>query len=184
MKRILRKRPSPAMIVAVVAMVMAFGGTAYAKIVITGKNVRNSSLVGADIKNKSLGGKDVKNDYLGRVPIKEERLDASKFGQVNSAKVADGVNRAAAVTATGTKVRSRGVSATARTGEGQYQVTFDRDVRGCYYFATISAPGAAAPGTGQIGVTQLSTNANAVKVITRNSGGTLADRPFHIIASC
>jgi hypothetical protein len=184
MKRILRKRPSAAMIVAVVAMVMALGGTAYASIVITGKNVRNGSLVGADIKNKSLGGKDIKNDYLGRVPIKEERLDASKFGQVNSSKVADGVNRAAAVASNGSKVRSRGVSATARTGEGNYQVTFDRDVRSCYYFATISDPGTSLPGTGQIGVTALGSNANAVKVITRDSTGTLADRPFHIIASC
>jgi hypothetical protein len=87
MKRFLRL-PSPAMIVALAALFLALGGSAYAALVITGKNVRNNSLEGADIKNKALAGRDIKNDSLGRIPIKEERLDASKFGTVkNSAAV-------------------------------------------------------------------------------------------------
>jgi hypothetical protein len=90
MKRFTRL-PLPALVVAVVALVMALGGSAYAAIVITGKNVRNGTLVGADIKNKSLAGKDIKNDSLGRIPIKEERLDAAKLGKVKSATDADGV---------------------------------------------------------------------------------------------
>jgi hypothetical protein len=88
MKRFLRL-PSPALLVALAALFVALGGSAYAALVITGKNVRNNSLVGADIKNKALAGRDIKNDSLGRIPIKEERLDASKIGTVkNSAAVA------------------------------------------------------------------------------------------------
>lgn len=98
MKRILRGRPSPALIVSCAALFVALGGSAYA-LTITGANVRNNSLTGADIRdvkggdlrNYSATGKDVKRDSLGRVPIKEERLDASKIGKVASAASADGV---------------------------------------------------------------------------------------------
>ncbi len=56
----LRFRPSPALAVAFVALLVALGGTAYAAIVVTGKNVRNGSLTGADIKDGSLGRTDVR----------------------------------------------------------------------------------------------------------------------------
>lgn len=186
MKRILRKRPSAAMIVAVVALFAALGGTAYAKIVITGKNVRNNSLVGADIKNKALAGRDIKNDSLGRVPIKEERLTASKFGQVNSSKVADGVNRQAVVSATGALSRARGVTSSGRSGgaAGEYTVVFNRDVRTCAYFVSIGGTSTTGAGNGEIGSSSQSGNANAVHVSTADSDGVAADKPFHVIASC
>lgn len=98
MKRVLRRRPSPALIVSAIALFVALGGSAYA-LTITGANVRNNSLTGADIRdvkggdlrNYSATGKDIKRDSLGRVPIKEERLDASKIGKVKTAASADGV---------------------------------------------------------------------------------------------
>ena len=88
MKRILRRRPSPALIVSAIALFAALGGTAYA-LTITGANIVNGTVRGADVKNYSLTGKDIKRDSLGRVPIKEERLDASKLGKVKSAADAD-----------------------------------------------------------------------------------------------
>jgi hypothetical protein len=84
----------------------------------------------------------------------------------------------------GGAVRSRGVTSTARTGLGQYQAIFDRDVRNCAYFATLGDESAAAPGIGQIAVTSAAGNVNGVRVITRNSAGELADRSFHLTASC
>lgn len=50
--------PSPAMAVAVTALVVALGGTSYAAITITGAHVRDNSLTGADIRNHSLTGAD------------------------------------------------------------------------------------------------------------------------------
>ncbi len=102
-----RLRPSPAMLVALLALVMACAGTSYAAITITGKNVKNNSLTGKDIKNGSATGKDVKNrslteadvkagslsgasvkgDSLGGGQVDEAGLDASKLGTV--AKAAD-----------------------------------------------------------------------------------------------
>ena len=93
MKRILRRRPSPALIISCIALFAALGGTAYA-LTITGASVRNNSLTGADIRdvkggdirNYSITGKDIGKDSLGRVPIKEERLDAAKIGTVKNAE--------------------------------------------------------------------------------------------------
>jgi hypothetical protein len=67
-------RPSPALIVAIVALFMALGGTSYAALKITGKNVVNSSLTGFDIKNKSLGPKEHKPNSLGGAQINEALL--------------------------------------------------------------------------------------------------------------
>jgi len=57
-------RPSGAMIVALVAVVLACAGTATAAKLITGKDIKNSSVTGADIKNSSLKSADVKNGSL------------------------------------------------------------------------------------------------------------------------
>jgi hypothetical protein len=96
MKRILRRRPSPAVAVSFVALFVALGGSAYA-LTITGANIKTNSVTGTDlrdikggdIRNYSIRGKDIGKDSLGRVPIKEERLDASKFGKVKNAADAD-----------------------------------------------------------------------------------------------
>jgi hypothetical protein len=69
-------KPSPAMVVALLALVIAIGGTATAATyvitssqqikdgAVTGADVKNSSLTGADVKNRSLS----KNDFAGSLP--------------------------------------------------------------------------------------------------------------------
>lgn len=59
-----RRRPQPALVISLVALFVALGGTSYAAISITGSNVRNGSLSGADIKNGSIRGTDVRNGSL------------------------------------------------------------------------------------------------------------------------
>lgn len=53
------RRPSPALAVALLALFVALGGTGYAAIKVTGRNVVNSSLTGADIRNGSLSIADL-----------------------------------------------------------------------------------------------------------------------------
>ena len=67
-------RPSFSMVVAFVALFAALGGTSYAALKITGKNVENSSLTGVDIKNKSLEEKELEPDALTGGRIKESTL--------------------------------------------------------------------------------------------------------------
>jgi hypothetical protein len=61
-----RLRISPATVIALLALVVALGGTSYAALKITGKDVRDSSLTGRDIKNRSLGAADFKAGALPR----------------------------------------------------------------------------------------------------------------------
>jgi len=60
----LRRRLSYANVAATLALFVALGGTSYAALTITGKNVKNSSLTGADVKNSSLKTSDIKNSSL------------------------------------------------------------------------------------------------------------------------
>jgi hypothetical protein len=59
-----RRRPSPALVIALVALFVSLGGTSYAAITITGGNVKNGTLSSADVKNNSLTSADIKNGSL------------------------------------------------------------------------------------------------------------------------
>ena len=61
----LRTRLTYANVVATLALFVALGGSSYAAITITGKNVKDSSLTGKDIKNNSVTGADVKGIKSG-----------------------------------------------------------------------------------------------------------------------
>jgi hypothetical protein len=180
MARFRRFLPSPAMVVALIALVMSLGGSAYA-LVITGKSIKNGSVTGKDIRNRSLSGNEVRRDRLGGGSIKESTL-----GPVPVAVLAAGGTRYAVVNAGGQAVRSRGATSAARTGDGRYQVIFDGDVRNCAYFATIADPSAAGPPqNSQISVASLASNVNGVSIRTENgTNGAEANRGFHLIVMC
>ena len=79
-------RPSAALVVAMVALFMALGGTSYAALKITGKNVANSTLTGLDVKNRSLGPQEIKPESLTG-----NQIDESQLGPVPTAANADTV---------------------------------------------------------------------------------------------
>ncbi len=172
--------PSPAMVVALVALFVAMGGSAYA-LVITGKSIRNGTVTGKDLKNGSLTGSEGKKDSWGGGAIKESTL-----GTVPSAFIAVGATRYAVVNAGGQAVRGRDVSSAARTSAGRYQVIFGGDVRNCGYYATLGDPTASAPPQGgHVSVASLASNVNGVAIRTENGGnGQEVDKPFHLIVLC
>jgi hypothetical protein len=57
MSSIMKGRPSPALVVAIVALFVAFSGTATAALVMTGKNIKNGTITGKDVKNRTLDTK-------------------------------------------------------------------------------------------------------------------------------
>ena len=59
MARIRRLIPSPAMAVALVALFMAMGGSAYA-LVITSGSIKNNTIRSVDVRNGGLLGKDLR----------------------------------------------------------------------------------------------------------------------------
>jgi hypothetical protein len=68
MLRALRDRFTYANVTATLALFIALGGSSYAALQITGKQVRNHSLTGRDIKKNSIRGRQVKERSLGVVP--------------------------------------------------------------------------------------------------------------------
>ena len=183
MKRFLRT-PSPSMVVACVALFVSLGGVSYAVATIDSGDIVNGSIRNRDFKDGTLRGQEAKPDGFGPNAIKEQSLDATKLRQVPSAVLAEGVVRHAVISDLGATVRGRGVASSAQTGTGQYQVIFDRDVRACTYFATLGDESASGPGTGQIAVTSAATSVNGVRVVTRGSDGTQANRSFHLLVNC
>jgi hypothetical protein len=186
MKRRLRA-PSPAMVVALIALFVSLGGSAYAVATIGSDDIINGSIRNRDFKDGTLRGNEAKREGFGGGAIKESTLDATKIKQVPSAVgsvVTDGVARHAVVSQVGGTVRHRGATSSARLETGRYQVIFDRDVRNCVYAGTLGDESAAGPGQGQIAVTSEPNNVNGVRVVTRDSAGALADRSFHLIVSC
>jgi hypothetical protein len=182
--------PSPSLVIACVALFVALGGVAYAASTIGSDDIIDGSIRNRDFKDGTLRGQEAKRNGFGGGAIKEKSLDAAqlradKIGKVNNAGSADGLTRQAVVTATGTLSRGSGTTSTTRTGDGQYQVVFDADVKSCAYFATLADTADGSPPAGEVAVSSLAGNANGVLVVTRDStGATTADRPFHLIVSC
>ncbi len=83
-------RPSPSMAVALLALFVALGGTSWAAIKITGRNVVNSSLTGADISNESIGTRDVKGLRLRDFAKGQAPKDGAKGDPGTPGK--DGIN--------------------------------------------------------------------------------------------
>ena len=167
------------MAVALLALFMAMGGSAYA-LVVTSGSIKNNTIRSQDVRNGGLVGKDARVDGFGGRAIKESTL-----ATVPGASIAHGSAHFAVVNAGGQQVRARGTTSAARTAEGRYQVIFDRDVRGCAYHATVGGPTAAAPPTnGLVSVSSLASNVNGVDITTENRNGTTTNKPFHLLVLC
>lgn len=57
------------MVIALVALFVALGGTGYAALTITSKDVKDNSLTGKDVRNSSITGQDVKDGSLAAADI-------------------------------------------------------------------------------------------------------------------
>src|SRR5262249_7485823 len=60
--------PSPAMVVAIVALVVALAGTAYAAQHINGGAIKKQTIGGGKLKHKTLTGFQINTDKLGVIP--------------------------------------------------------------------------------------------------------------------
>jgi hypothetical protein len=83
MDRFARRRPSAAMIVALLALFVALGGPAEAARVINGKLLQRGSVTGKAIKNRSIGMRD-----LSKASIRT--LKSTPAGSITEAQLANG----------------------------------------------------------------------------------------------
>jgi hypothetical protein len=61
MGHLLRQRPSPAMIVALIALFVALGGSSYAALKVGSKNIKTGAVSSRAIANNSVRSADVRN---------------------------------------------------------------------------------------------------------------------------
>lgn len=83
MKR-LRDKLSYANVVATLALFVALGGSSYAALTITGRDVKDGSLTARDIKRNALGGQRVKESTLGTV---RRARDANRLGGLTARRL-------------------------------------------------------------------------------------------------
>jgi hypothetical protein len=85
MRRILKQRPSPSMVVAFIALLVALGGTGYAATQLPNKSVgskqlKNNAVTAKKIKSGAVNSKKVKNGSLLRADFKSGQLPAGPQG--------------------------------------------------------------------------------------------------------
>jgi hypothetical protein len=80
----LRRRLSYANVMATLAVFIALGGSSYAALTISGRDVVNGSLTGRDLKRDTLGGGRIKESRLSKV---KQARNADRLGGVTAARL-------------------------------------------------------------------------------------------------
>jgi hypothetical protein len=99
MRRILRHRPSPAMVIACVALTVALGGTSYAAVSLPRnsvgtKQLKRNAVTSIKIKNNSVTGADVLESSLGRVRSATSAVNATNATTATTAASATNATNA------------------------------------------------------------------------------------------
>ena len=74
------RRPSPAMVVALIALFVALGGSSYAALRIGSKQIKNNSVRSGDLRNNDVSTKDIRNRSLLEQDFKAGQLPAGPAG--------------------------------------------------------------------------------------------------------
>jgi hypothetical protein len=185
-------------VVAYAALAVALGGTSYAAV-----SLPRNSVGTPQLKANAVVSSKVKNGSLLRADFKAGQIPAGATGPAGPTGPAGAAGPAGSAGATGATgatgpagtplwavigsdgslARGQGVTSTSHVGAGSYDVVFNQDVDKCGYMATIG-PSGTGTASGDVDVASLLGNTKGIYVETRDSGGTLTDRPFHLAVVC
>jgi hypothetical protein len=137
------RRPSPALIVSIVAVIMAGGGGAYAATKISGKNIKKGTIPLSAMSSSAKNALKGQTGPAGAQGAQGPQGPQGAQGPQGPAG-ASAVKYWAFILENGTVSRSSGnVTSNLSTNGGtnaQYHVTFPGDVRNCSYQVTASDP--------------------------------------------
>jgi hypothetical protein len=167
------KRPSPAMVVALIALIAALAGTAYAAQRINGGAIVKQSIGGGKLKKKTLTGFQINTAKLGTVPF--AKVSTHTFWAVVHNPGGQG-NAALA--------RASGPNIAATEGGGAVTVSFPFNVSVCADVAARNNAGTANPQSGYAQTNTSPANPNAIEVHTRDKAGGNEDADFDLIVIC
>jgi len=173
MRKLRKLHPSPAMVVAVTALVVALAGTAYAAQTINGGAIKKQTIGGGKLKQKTLTGYQINTNKLGIVPS-AKRAAHTYWAVVN--------NPGSPGNATLARASDAGI--TAAEGGGAVSVIFPVNISGCANVAGRDNAGTTVPNAGYAQTNTSPANPNAVEVHTRDKAGTNEDADFHLIVVC
>lgn len=173
MNKLKKARPSPAMVVAVIALVAALAGTAYAAGQINGGAIVKQSIGAGKLKKKTLTGFQINTNKLGVVP------SAKRAAHTYWAVVNNPVNPTNATLA---RASDAGISAV--EAGGAVNVIFPVNVSGCANVSSRNNAGTSVPNSGYAQTNINPANPNAVEVHTRDKAGANEDADFHLIVVC
>ena len=177
-------------VMATAAVFVALGGSSYAALKITGRDVRDSSLTGKDVER--LTGADVVDGSLRASDFAPGQLPRGQTG-APGAPGKDATNLFGYI-----REQSQGgndatvdygkgvVAVDDRPDKGIYFVTFDRSVTNCIVLATVGSgdpSGAVIGGHGSANVSMQVGPPEQVEVEFRDAGAGV-DTPFMIAAFC
>jgi hypothetical protein len=193
------RRFSPATVIAVIALVLALGGSAVAAkryLITNTKQISPKALTELATMAASRGATGAPGPQGPPGPRGEKGPTGDKGltgdpGQGGGGGTGGGSTSSidwAVVSSTGNLARSSDAGATVTKSvadEGTYSVVFSRDVTECAYEATIGKPDTdAAEDPGFITVVHLAESTGGVLVQTYNPTGALSDKGFHLTVLC
>ncbi len=173
MSTLKKRRPSPAMVVAIIALIAALGGTAYAAQQINGGAIMKQTIGGGKLKQKTLTGFQINTNKLGVVPA-AKRAAHTYWAVVNNP---NGPGNAVLARAS-----DSGIAAV--EGGGNVSVVLPTNISGCANIAARNNAGTTVPGSGYAQTNTAAANANAVEVHTKDKDGANEDADFHLIVVC
>lgn len=178
-------RPSPAMVVASAALMVALGGGAYAQTQLARNSVGSLQLRPNAVTATKIGPNAVVSSRIRNGQVRTEDIRAAN---VTRERLAPNERTIwAAVNAGGGLLRSSGeITAAQRTGPGTYLLTLNRNVDQCAWVASTSSEATRNQGYAEVQRAGTGT-ASALTVLTsRPIAGVsaLADSDFHVIIAC
>jgi hypothetical protein len=173
MRKLSRVRPSPALVISIIALIAALGGTAYAAGHINGSSIAGQSISGHKLKKNTLNGNQINNQKLGTVPTAKTATNVH-WVVANNPAGANNVSLARANTS-GVTLQETG---------GAVTVNFPFDVSGCANVAARNNVGTTVPGAGTAQTNGVSGSPNALQVHTRDATGADQDGDFHLVVIC
>jgi hypothetical protein len=173
MSRFKNRRPSPALAISIIALIVALAGTAYAAQTINGGSIKKQTIGGGKLKHKTLTGYQINTNKLGTVPG-AKRATHTYWAVVNNPGNPGNA----------TLARASDSTITAAEGGGAVTVTFPQNVSGCAAVAGRNNSGTSVPNPGYAQTNTSAANANGIEVHTRDKEGKNEDADFHLIVVC
>jgi hypothetical protein len=165
-----QRRFGTAHVLALVALFVALGGSAYAAKKIQTKNIASKAVTGSKIAKEAVKKNKLKDEAVTTDKLGEQSVTSSKLAHPSYWAVA-GPNAL---------IRSNGATTVQRIAAGNYRVEFETDVSQCSYQVTGLDVNQNRIGHADDDVT----NPNRVFVSLRNTANTRADGEYSLAVLC